>query len=166
MACREEITLFCDIQGTLIGSIDLADVCKVDTTMDGTPTTTVTIPYSLRTNWRTLLAERVMEDLVDFERLFVAEKEMLVSRLTNNGTADTCGRPTTFHRKMKASINDNATFRVLLRLLLANMMALGLNYRVNLTPPIMFDTTVTPTRTSTLAQHSVAPPPTPNNIDV
>jgi hypothetical protein len=67
---------------------------------------------------------------------------------------------------MKASINDNATFRVLLRLLLANMLVMGLIYRVNLTPPSMFGTTVTPTLTFTLAQHSVAPPPAPNNIDV
>jgi hypothetical protein len=79
MACREEITLFCDIQGTLIGSIDLADFCQVDTNMDGTPTTTLTIPYSLRTNWRTLLTERVMKDLVDFERLFVASKNARLS---------------------------------------------------------------------------------------
>jgi hypothetical protein len=43
MACREEMTLFCDIQGTLIGSIDLADFCENDLHKDGTPTTTATV---------------------------------------------------------------------------------------------------------------------------
>jgi hypothetical protein len=142
MACREEITLFCDIQGTLIGSIDLADFCEVDLHKDGKPTTTATVPYSLRTNWRPLLAERVMEDLVighprytELEQLFVAEDRFQVSRLTPNGAAETCGRPTTFLRKMTDSIGSGATFRVSLRLLPADMTALGLHYRDNITPP-------------------------------
>jgi hypothetical protein len=143
MACREEITLFCDIQGTLIGSIDLADFCEVDLHKDGKPTTTATVPYSLRTNWRPLLAERVMEDLIighprytELERLFVAEDRFQVSRLTPNGAAETCGHPTTFLRKMTESIGSDATFRVSLQLLPADMTDLGLHYyRYNLTPP-------------------------------
>jgi hypothetical protein len=169
MACREEITLFCDIQGTLIGSIDLADFCEVDKSADGTPTTTVTIPYSLHTNWRPLLAERVLEDLiighpryVDLERLFVTEDKFQVSRLTSNGAAETCGRPTTFLRKMTASITDNATFRVSLRLLPADMTALGLAYRDNLTPPNRFGTLGTPAP----APPPVAPSPAPNKLNV
>jgi hypothetical protein len=96
MACREEITLLCDIQGTLIGSIDLGNLCEVDKNADGTPTTTVTVPYSIRTNWRPLLDERVLEDLIighpryaDLERLFVTEDKFQVSRLNSNGAAET-----------------------------------------------------------------------------
>jgi hypothetical protein len=64
MACKEEITLFCDLQGTLISSIDLTDFCEVDKDASGADTDVDTRPYSLRATWKAILAQRVIEDLV------------------------------------------------------------------------------------------------------
>jgi hypothetical protein len=173
MACKEEITLFCDLEGTLIGSIDIADFCEVEKDSSGNDTDNVCIPYALHTTWSTLLAQRVIDDLVighpkyeDLKRIFVTEDKAHISRLTNNGATETCGRATSFRRKVATSFADNTTFRVSLRLLPADMSALGLQYRSNLTPPSRFGTTApTPSPTPLLPSLSPVPPPAPNKLD-
>jgi hypothetical protein len=94
MTCKEEITLFCDLEGTLIGSIDIADFCKVEKDPSGNDTDKVCIPYALRTTWPTLLAQRVIDNLVighpkyeDLKRIFVTEDKAHISRLTNHRSA-------------------------------------------------------------------------------
>jgi hypothetical protein len=170
MACKEEITLLCDLQGTLIGSIDLIELCKVNKDNKdarGADTDVVTIPYSLRATWKAIFAQRVIEELVvghlrfeDLQRLFIADEKFLISRLTHNGAAKTCGRATTFRQKMTTSIAENTTFRVSLRLLLANMAALGLLYRKNLTLSNRFGPAAASVQNppATLAQPPVPPP--------
>jgi hypothetical protein len=143
MACKEEITLFCDLQGTLIRLIDLADSCKVYKDASGADTDVVTIPYSIRATWKAILAQIVIEYLVvvhprfeDLQRLFIADYKFLIIWLNHNGANETCGSAITFNRKMTTSIAKNTTFRVSLRLLPADMPALGLIYRENLTPQV------------------------------
>jgi hypothetical protein len=175
MACKQEITLFCDLQGTLIDSIDLADFCEVDKDESGAAMDIVTLPFSLRATWEAILAKRVVQDLVvghsrfeDLQRLFIADDEFFISRLTHNGAAETCGRATSFRQKMTTSITKNTMFRVSPRLLPADVTALGLHYRDSLTPTGRFspEAALVLTPPATLDQPPVAPPLAPNKLDI
>jgi hypothetical protein len=176
MVCKEQITLFCNLQGTFIGSINLTDFCEVNKDVSGADADVVTLPYSLRATWKSILAKRVIEYLVvghlrfqELQILFIADDKFLISQLTHNRASKTCGCATTFRQKMTTSIAENTTFRVSLCLLLEDMTALGLLYRENLAPPPPQSVRPCSCLGSNAVSHrgpASSDPPAPNKLDI
>jgi hypothetical protein len=133
MSYKEEIGLFLDVAGTPSTTLDIADFCETDDPDGLIPSQ----PLSLRHNWRQLIADRIVDDILQdhvaqatIKAILDINTFVLFSR-DRNGEEALCGRPTGFRRKMTSSIAANTTFRVAVRLPSATMTALSLRPRQN-----------------------------------
>jgi hypothetical protein len=59
MAHKEAVTTYFDVEGTIQTSVDIVELCEF--AADGI---TVDVPYSLRTDWRSAITTRVIEDIL------------------------------------------------------------------------------------------------------
>jgi hypothetical protein len=161
MSYKEEVGLFFDVAGTPRATIDIAEICELAT--DGV---TPLQPLKLVTDYRTLIAKRVVEDILSdhpardkIEDIIVSNDEFLFFTRGVNGEDEMCGRSTAFRRSMVSTIATNKTFRVALRLPDKSMQALKLLPCTNMAVPnqLNFNPTfgIPPT---------VLSPPAPNKL--
>lgn len=169
MSYKEEIGLFLDVAGTPSTTLDIADFCETDDPDGLIPSQ----PLSLRHNWRQLIADRIVDDILQdhvaqatIKAILDINTFVLFSR-DRNGEEALCGRPTGFRRKMTSSIAANTTFRVAVRLPSATMTALSLRPRQNLAAPNQLNFRSAPAQDipdQSLLVHN--PPPAPNKLDI
>jgi hypothetical protein len=161
MSYKEEVGLFLDVAGTPRATIDIAEICEL--APDGV---TPLQPLKLVTDYRTLIATRVIEDILrdhpardKIEDIIVSNDYFLFFTRDVNGEDEMCGRSTAFRRSMVSTIATNNTFGVALRLPYNSLKALKLLSRTNMAAPNqlnfnpMFGVPAT-----------VAAPPAPNKL--
>jgi hypothetical protein len=98
-------------------------------------------PYKLRADWRALVANRVIKDILYDHPPRVALSDVLLFqdkfRLwchIGNGEKDNCNIPTAFKQRLTTSVAAKKTFCVALHLYDGIMATLNLNPRENLAP--------------------------------
>jgi hypothetical protein len=103
-----EVLLYLNVVRTIRSSIELVEICETDT--DGI---TVSTWYALRTEWRTLIARRVIEDILDEHPDVVALTDVLLVQeklgiLRHDGTVEqeNCNR-SAFKQRLTASVAAN-----------------------------------------------------------
>jgi hypothetical protein len=137
MSYKEEVGLFLDVAGTPHATIDIAEICEL-----ATHGVTPLQPLKLITDYRTLIAERVVEDILsdhpaqdNIEDIIVSNDDFLFFTRDVNGEDEMCGRSTAFRRSMVSTIATNKTFCVALRLPDKSMQALKLLPRTHMAAP-------------------------------
>jgi hypothetical protein len=137
MSYKEEVGLFLDVAGTPRATIDIAEICEL--APDGV---TPLQPLRFVTDYRTLIATRVVEDILrdhpardKIEDIIVSNDDFLFFTRDVNGEDEMCGRSTAFRRSMVSTIATNKTFRVALRLPDKSIKALKLLPRTNMAAP-------------------------------
>jgi hypothetical protein len=137
MSYKEEVGLLLDVAGTPRATIDIAEICELG--VDGV---TPLQPLKLLTDYRTLIATRVIEDILrdhpardKIEDIIVVQDDLLFFTRDVNGEDEMCGRSTAFRRSMVSTIATNKTFRVALQIPDKSMKALKLLPRTNMAAP-------------------------------
>jgi hypothetical protein len=128
MSHKVEVLLYLNVAWTIRTSIELLDMCETEA--DGF---TVSTPYALRMEWRTLIAHRVIEDIIYDHRALDSLTDVLLVQdkfriLRHNGTSDqdNCNRQSAFKQRLTTSVAANKTFCVAIHLHDAVMESLRL----------------------------------------
>jgi hypothetical protein len=171
MAHNEEIGLFFDAQGSIRASIDLCDLCEVEINANGTASDVVKTPYSLRLQWRSIIAHHTMDDVLYIHPLRLKIQDLLLVQdrfifLTQdkNGCDENCSRATTFRQKLESTIASNTTFRVAIQLYGDGMAALRLHPRDYMAGPTQFNP-LPPVGVLTRSKSEYTPSPAPNKLE-
>jgi hypothetical protein len=134
---KVEVLLYLNVAKTIRSSIELIEICKTEA--DGV---TVSTLYALRIEWHTLIAQRVIEDILYNHRALVAITDVLlvqdkfrILRHDGTGDQDNCNRQSAFKQRLTASVAVNNTLCVAIHLRDAVMDSLRLDPRENLTVP-------------------------------
>jgi hypothetical protein len=137
MSHKEQITLYLDVQGTVHACVDLVDICETEA--DGT---TISLPYKLGTDWRTIIAQCVIDDilfdhhdLASITDLLLVQDKFRIFRRDDNGENDNCNKQSAFKRLLTSTIASNKTFRIIIHLYVSAMTALALHPRENTASP-------------------------------
>jgi hypothetical protein len=166
MAHKEAVTIYFDVEGTIMTSVDISELCEFDT--NGV---TVAVPYSLRIDWRSAITTRVVDDILydhshkeKIADILIKNDKFQVIRRDDNAEDDNCSRGIAFHHFLEATIGSNKTFRVAVRLIISDMSMLKLNFRRNMAAP---NALRYPAGTVAAAAASLpSPPPAPNKFHV
>jgi hypothetical protein len=167
MSHQEVVRLFLEIAGTIHGPVNIIKLCETEA-----DNVTPSMPYCLRTNWREIVAKRIIEDIL-YDRphkaalteiLFTHEEFTLLCRV-KNGADDNCTCQSTFHCLLSSTIASNCNFRVMVQLLSKAMTDLKLQPWQNM---------AIPNQLCYLAPHSpvgnsdfmLDPPPASNKLDI
>jgi hypothetical protein len=145
MSYKEEIGIYFDAAGTMEAFIDISEICEMEVKADGTESDTIKQPYSIRSTWRTTLAQRVPDDLLTghplfkkIECLLITDDNFLITFRNPDGSVGNYGRPDTFRRKMESIIKTNTLFRVAIKLQTDDVESLGIHPRDSLSPGSRF----------------------------
>jgi hypothetical protein len=166
MSHKVEVLLYLNVARTIRTSIELLEI--YETEADGF---TVSTPYDLRTEWRTLIAQQVIEDILYGHRALVALTDVLlvqdkfrILRHDGTGEQENCNRRSAFNQRLTTSVAANKTFCVAIHLHDAVMDSLRLDPRENLTVPSRLFPHATATAGPTPA--ASLPLPSPNKLDI
>jgi hypothetical protein len=163
MSHKAEVLLYLNVGRTIRTSIELIEICETEA--DGF---TVSTP---RAEWRTLIAQRVIEDilydhwaLVALIDVLLVQDKFRILRHDGTGEQENCNRQSEFKQRLTTSVAANKTFCVAIHLHEAVMDSLRLDPRENLTVP----SRLFPQATSTAGPAPAAslPLPAPNNLDI
>jgi flagellar assembly factor FliW len=88
MSHKVEVLLYLNVAKTIRSSIELIEICETEA-----DSFTVSTPYDLRTEWRTMISQRVIEDILYDHRALVAITDILLVQeknriLRHDGTGD------------------------------------------------------------------------------
>jgi hypothetical protein len=166
MSHKVEVLLYLNVARTIRTSIEFLEICETEA--DGF---TVSTPYALRTEWRTLIAQRVIEDILyDHWALDALTDALLVQdkfrilRHDGTGEQENCNHQSQFKQRLTTSVTANKTFCVAIHLHAAVMESLRLEPRENLTVPSrLFPQATAPAGPTPAAS---LPLPSPNKLDV
>jgi hypothetical protein len=162
------VTIFLNVADTLNASIDLIDICEVDD--DGT---TFTLPYSLRTTFCTLIAKRVIEDILFdhpalaaiTDALLVQDKFRLVRQHDEMNAAppENCNRQSAFKRMLTTSIAAHCTFKIGVQLFGTVLSSLCLSQRAQVPRTVLG---LPPLAMAGMAPITPLPLPAPNKVSI
>jgi hypothetical protein len=118
MSHKVEVLLYLNVARTIRTSIEILEICETEA--DGF---TVSTPYALRTEWRTLIAQRVIEDILYDHRaldgltddLLVQDKYRIL-RHDGTGEQENCNCQSQFKKRLTTSVAANKTFCVAIHL--------------------------------------------------
>jgi hypothetical protein len=166
MSHKVEVLLYLNVARTIRTSIELLEICETEA--DGF---TVSTPYALSTEWRTLIAQRVIEDILYDHRALVALTDVLlvqdkfrILRHDGTGEQENCNHQSAFKQRLTTSVAANKTFCIAIHLHDAVMDSLRLDPRENLTVPSRLFPQATATAGPTPA--ALLPLPAPNKLDI
>jgi hypothetical protein len=166
MSHKVLVLLYLNVAQMIRTSIELLEICETEA--DGF---TVSTPYALGTEWRTLIAHQVIEDIIYDHRALVALADVLlvqdkfrILRHDGTGEQENYNRQSAFKQWLTTSVAANKTFCVAIHLHDAVMDSLRLDPRENLTVP----SRLFPQATSTACPTPAAslPLPDPNKLDI
>jgi hypothetical protein len=114
MSHKVEVLLYLNVARTIRTSIQLLEICETEA-----KGFTVSTPYTLRTEWRTLITQRVIEDIIYDHRALDALTDALlvqdkfrILRHNGAGVQDNCNRQSQFKQRLTTSVAANKTFCV------------------------------------------------------
>jgi hypothetical protein len=114
MAHKEAMMIYFDVEGTIWTSVDIAELCEF-----AADVVTVAVPYSLRTDWRSVIATRVIQYILydhphkeKIADILIKNDKFQMIRRDDNAEDDNCSRGTAFRPFLETTIGSNKTFRV------------------------------------------------------
>jgi hypothetical protein len=166
MSHTVEVLLYFNVARTIRSSIELVEICETDT--DGIAVST---PHALRTESRTLIARRVIEDILyDHPDLLALTDVLLVQdkfrilRHGGTGEQENCNHQSAYKQRLAAYVAANKTLCVALHLHNGFMASLRLDPRANLhVPSRLFPQA---TATAGTAPPMSLTPPAPKKLDI
>jgi hypothetical protein len=174
MSYKEEIGFCFDAADTMEAFIDISEICEMELNTDGTETATIKQQYSIRSTWRTTIAQRVLDDIINgnpqftkIEALLITDDDFMITFRNPDGTDGNCGHPNTFPHKMENVVKMNAMFQIMVKIQAPDVVSLGIRPRDSLATGSRF-TTATPPGTTVHNIHAPAstpPPVAPNKLE-